>query len=346
MINFFSQFSGNLGIPIHARNFGKALQKISDTRLIQMSEVGSSEFDDEIEPNYPGLVFFYPQYFESYQFLDKNYGYFIFEYTKIPKKYVDQMNQMDAIFTASKWGVKVLLENGVNVPCHVVRGGVNTEMFSPDSVYRGHIKNSTFNFLHIGKAEERKGNRELIHAFYQVFGNQPDIELWLSIGNPHVPNFSSEQYVLDILGTDQIPTNIKIIPYVEDIRMLYAQAHCCVFPTRAEGIGLPIVESIACGIPTIANYNSGTSEYLNSQNAILIYPQEMEPVYDKHFFPRAGEYGEWAKPDVDALASEMTWVYDNYSAAKDIGRSGAKWMQENFTWDHSARDFKKLLETL
>ncbi len=337
----FGQFMGDLGIPIHSREFAKALNKQCELNLVQIiAPLDKTKIEKEladrfgkIDFNRDSLTFWYPNVFDSYSVSSKrNLGYYIFEYTKIPKPFVQEMNKLDGICTASKWGVQTLKDNGVKVPCYIVHGGVSDRFKYMD---RNQGDTDIFRFLHIGKAENRKGTELLIKSFVKAFGGNPSIRLTLSIDNPHIKDFDSALY---IYGQTDVG-NIDPIHFVADINELYKKHDCAIFPTRAEGIGLPIIESMGTGLPVIVSDKTGMSEYINKENAIVLEDTEKVPVYDKMFFPNAGEFGEWDSPKEDELIDKMRWVYKNYNEAKTIGNNAAKWIKENYTWDLAATKF-------
>lgn len=331
-LNFISQFEGDLGIPIHAREFANALEKKIKLNKIQINKAFRSIGGT-------GLIFWYPQIYKEYNVFDKTIGYFIFEYKKIPKNFVEQINSLDGICTASKWAKKVLMDNGVLVPIYVVHGGINPDKFN-DSRIRVWKKGEPFKFLHIGKAEERKGTKLLIRAFNQAFQGKKDVRLTLSIDNPHIPNFSAKEFLAGLTDDLSYPVvNIDIVGHIDDIKTLYKTHDASVFPTLAEGIGLPIIESMACGLTTIVSNNTGITEYADKKTCVLLEDFEKVPVYDEHFFPRKGEYGEWDKPKLFNIIEKLRWVYDNKEEARKIGRNAADWMKKNYTWDHAADQF-------
>ncbi len=346
-LNFFLQPYGSLGIPNHSRDFARALAKVTNLKLmpiVQKPAGNDSDYDLDAslksmfgKPSHDAtsLMFWYPHtYWSALGGYPKNIGYYIFEYTKIPPQFVDSMQDLDGICTASKWGAKVLSENGVRCKIHVVPGGVSSKFNSNGKK----LSSDVFRFLHIGKVEERKGTDLLLSAFNKAFEGNEKIRLTLSIDNPHINGFSAESY---IKSKNIFHSNIDVIHHVDDIRKLYLTHHCAVFPTKAEGIGLPITEAMACGVPTIVSYNTGITEYANDKNAILLTRLKKVPVYDPHFFPQSGLYGEWESPTEDELIEKMKWVYENYEKAKEIGDYAEKWMGENFTWDQAADKFVK-----
>lgn len=82
--------------------------------------------------------------------------------------------------------------------------------------------------------------------------------------NVHKIAFESE-YSSDIFITGYFPH--------ENFAKLYAGADACVFPATNEGVGLPILEAMACGIPVICSDSGALKEvggdvplYFNSDN--------------------------------------------------------------------------------
>jgi glycosyltransferase involved in cell wall biosynthesis len=133
--------------------------------------------------------------------------------------------------------------------------------------------------------------------------------------------------------------NIDIVHHVEDIASLYRGHNCAVFASKAEGIGLPITEAMACGLPTITTACSGITEYANDSNAILLKDLKEEPIFDRNYFPNRGEFGTWQIPSLDELAHKMDWVLRNYRDALDIGTAAAIDMRTNYSWELAAKKF-------
>ena len=347
-LNFYSQFNGELGIPIHARELAYAISKeLKDLNLIQLplNNINTSQYP-EIKPffkrpnqNFSSLIFWYPNIYEDYNVYKKNMGLFVFEYTKIPKNFIDSINKLDIIFTPSQWGVNLLKENGVKTQCEIMRGGVNYEKFHPSDTPR--VFNGVYKFLHIGKIENRKGTELLIRAFAKAFNGDKKVSLTMMIDNPHVKNFSPEQYIKNIGYSINISLDNIIIKHAiqNPLTNIYQEHDCAVFPQSAEAIGLPIVESMASGLAVIVTLNSGISEYADDSRNILLKKTVKTPVYDINFFPNKGEFGEWDSPTEEELIEALRWVYNNQKEAKERGIMASKWMRENYSWDLAAKKF-------
>jgi glycosyltransferase involved in cell wall biosynthesis len=115
-------------------------------------------------------------------------------------------------------------------------------------------------------------------------------------------------------------------------------ADCAVYPHRAEGWGLPIIESMALGVPTIATFYSGPTEYLTPENAELIHVSQLESAVDGQFF--RGDRGNWAVVEEDLVAAAMLKAYDNI---EDIP-SDPYGVIESWSWKHAAEVASKFIE--
>ncbi len=357
-LNFLGQYFGCLGIPNHTRSFANALidnvESINLTPILQgQDDYGitpklTSKFTQP-NPSYPSLIFWYPEtfpeYFNQFKPTGKKFGYYIFEYNIIPQSRVDILNTLDGVCTASQWGVDTLKKNGVTVPIHVIPGGVDSSIFNSST---RNLDSKRFRFLHMGKAENRKGTSLVIKAFNEAFKGDRKVRLSLFIDNPHLRAFDANMFLNTLqqeLGLEHPITNIDVRHFEQDIVSIYNTHHAAVFASKAEGIGLPIVEAMACGLPTIVPYNTGITQYANDNNSILIKGDDLveEEIFDINFFAVKGEFGTWQSPKVSALADKMKWVYENYEQAQAIGKVAEQDMRENYSWDLSAKKFASIL---
>jgi FkbM family methyltransferase len=116
---------------------------------------------------------------------------------------------------------------------------------------------------------------------------------------------------------------------------MMAACDCGVFPTKAEGWGLPILESMALGQPTIVTNYSGVTEYANSDNAILLDYHTI-PI-DGLFFQRQDkDYGTWALVNTQTLRQKMREVYQNHQYYRAKSLAAAVDIKENWSWLASA----------
>lgn len=379
-LNFISQFCGYYGIAIHAQKLASGLQyifatskynysadegelynrpiletintlkfindklifkQISPQPLENITEYITYHYQNTLCDSNNNLIFWYP---DSYYRPNKNktVGYYIFEYDIIPTSYIEFINKLDGIVTASKWGKQVLIDNGIKIPIGISQVGYNKVLlFNDNDISIIRHSDSKYRFLHFGKAERRKSTEKLIRAFNEEFKNDPNIELVLSIWNHHIPNFNPYTYIRNLnlkYGID----NIVILPdkinnYIK--HFLLTKCDCAIYPSCAEGIGLPIVEAIEMKLPVITCYNSGITEYINKDEnmALLIDNLEEKPVYDPYFFPNEGEYGFWLEPSINEIKKAMNYAYGNQTEMVIKSNNANNYLSKNFSWIKSAQ---------
>lgn len=114
-------------------------------------------------------------------------------------------------------------------------------------------------FLYVGRIDAKKNLPTLVQAFDQING----FELIL-VGSQ---GFGAEK----IAGE-----NVRLLNWVpeEDLPGLYAGATAFVFPSAYEGFGLPVLQALACGVPTIASDIPALRE-VAGQAALFVKPNDV-----------------------------------------------------------------------
>ena len=140
----------------------------------------------------------------------------------------------------------------------VIHNGYNDQLYRKiideekiNSVLRKYNLTQPY-FLYVGRLEKKKNTPTLIEALALLRDLHPEIkEKLVLIGNASF-GFDEVKYIIEEFNLN----NEVIIPgWVdeEDMPYIYNAASAFVFPTKHEGFGIPILESMACGLPTIAS---------------------------------------------------------------------------------------------
>ncbi|MEO5588017.1 MAG: glycosyltransferase family 4 protein [Gemmatimonadaceae bacterium] len=253
----------------------------------------------------------------------------VWETTKLPVRQLELCASTQYLWTPSTWGRSNLIANGFHESrVAVVPGGVDVEFFRPSIRRPG----PRFRFLMVGKWENRKFCEGLLRAFTEEFKPQEAVELYLHAHNPYLPGFSLRSKVEEAGFSDVGQVLLGGHGSRVALRELYRSADCFVLPTRAEGWGLPILESMACGVPAIATRYSAQLDYLNDENGYLLNVASLVEAYDEDFNIRTGL---WAEPDLSHLRHLMRTAFENQQHLREKGRL-ARETAEKFTWKHAA----------
>lgn len=144
--------------------------------------------------------------------------------------------------------------------------GVCEELFHPNKGKRtGHPY-----FLSVSCSTGRKNTMSVVRAYEKFVKQKPTHELVLVW--PNVP-----QDALDYCNQPHLRNHIYITDDVNDERLsvLYNEATATFFPSRYEGFGLPVLESMSCGTPVITCCNSSLPE-VGGDAAIYVAPDDID----------------------------------------------------------------------
>jgi GT2 family glycosyltransferase/glycosyltransferase involved in cell wall biosynthesis len=266
-------------------------------------------------------------------------GWSMLEVTGLPQTWVDGCNSMDEVWVPSTFNVETFRTSGVRVPIRVMPLGVDTDYFHPGIT--GYRPSTRFTFLSVFEWGERKAPEVLLRAFTEEFKDSEDVLLLLSVANRD-PQVDIQQQI-DALGLGT-SAPIVVMPNARftgpQMGSLYRSADCFVLPSRGEGWGMPVLEAMACGLPTIATRWSGPADFLHEG---VGYP--LEPARLVRAEARCPYYAgfEWADPDVDQLRSLMRTVFEDQVAAQAKGLAAAAEVAARWTWDHAAEKVRRRL---
>ena len=224
------------------------------------------------------------------------------------------------IITISKNSKQEIIKY-MNVPedkITVIPWGVDHTLLYPHSTPPNKWSGTNPYFTAVSCDKGRKNTMTLLRAYEQFSKNSPLHHLILVWRNP-----STE--ALALASSPRLRERIHFASNLsnEELADIYAGATATFFPSLYEGFGLPIVESLACGVPCVTARNSSLEE-VGGDAAIYVDPM-----------------------DENAIACEMEKFenaeYD-ISSLKEISfKQGSK-----FTWERCAKStvevYKKCLE--
>lgn len=276
--------------------------------------------------------------FKDYKYFNKNIGYTMFETTKIPtlpNVWVDNINKTcDLLLVPAKEVKKVFANCGVTIPIEVVPLWVN-DIYQ----YVERPKREMFKFLWAGTLDgfNRKGWLETIEAFKAEFKPNENVNL---IMKTTTLGLLADSKVKEILEDNRI-SFVKGLLTDKEFLNLFESVDCFVFPTHGEGFGLPPLEAMATGLPTIATDWMGCAEFVNDDICYPIKVKELEKaVYDSAY----GDVGEWAKIDIQQIRELMRYIYENREEAKLKGLEASKIVNQKYRLKNFDENLHKIIK--
>ncbi|HEX9708436.1 MAG TPA: glycosyltransferase family 1 protein [Candidatus Thermoplasmatota archaeon] len=131
---------------------------------------------------------------------------------------------------------------------HVVPLGVDRETFRPAPEPPAPTEGGYL--LSVGMFEPRKNLARALEAFERVAARRPSVR-WKLVG---APGFGRAQFEKR-LAASPARGQVDLYGPADDAALadLYRGARALLFPSLAEGFGLPVVEALACGTPVAAS---------------------------------------------------------------------------------------------
>ncbi|GAB4340026.1 MAG: hypothetical protein Fur0042_00370 [Cyanophyceae cyanobacterium] len=176
-------------------------------------------------------------------------------------------------------------------------------------------------FLSVCTLEPRKNLDRVIEAFSKVIheSNDPDLQLVLvgSLGWKY-------ERIFEVLNQWKVGRDRVILPgYVadEDLAPLYSQALGFVYVSLYEGFGLPPLEAMQCGTPTITSNVSSLPEVVGDA-ALLVDPK-----------------------DTNAIAAAMLQLYQDSHFREQLSQRGVA-RSRQFTWQRCVDETMAAYQTM
>ncbi len=253
-------------------------------------------------------------------------AYTMHEATKLPAGWVETLNRRaQAVIVPCAWNAEVFRENGVRVPIHVVKWGVDGGDYP---IAKRPIGNRPYTFLWSGTPDRRKGYDLAYRCFYEAFGHDMNVRLVLHF-RIRPPGLRGVR-----------DPNVTIVEGMVDrpaLRSMLSRADAFVFPSRGEGWGAPPREAAATGLPVIATNWGGLAEDIEEWALPLRVAGMSRAEYGFY-----GDVGEWAEPDPEHLVALMRWCYEHQEQAAAFGMQAARWLRQEATWQRTAAELEQV----
>jgi glycosyltransferase involved in cell wall biosynthesis len=263
-------------------------------------------------------------------------------HTVTPEALRQQANAFEMILGPSRHVLRPYLEAGLS-PSRgaVVPHGIDPEVFFPGAPALPYATRKRFKFLQTSFPwVVEKGFDLTISAFCRAFSSKDDVALILRTPRIRQPSERDstfgrlEALVQEAAAQPGAPEILLVESDVELNRRggVYTGADCYVFPLRAEGFAMTILEAMACGLPVIATPWSGPADFLSPRYTHML--RHSSPVPERSSDGAVRRFH--VEPELDHLVHLMRRVYEQQDEAKAMGLAGAEVVRSAWTWKHAA----------
>jgi glycosyltransferase involved in cell wall biosynthesis len=185
----------------------------------------------------------------------------------------------------------------------------------------------------------------LLKVFNQTFrSSDPVVLVCKTINRNPLVRVREQISALDLksFGGRIVFLHNRDIPHYQ-LATLYRSANCLISAGRGEGWDLPLMEAMACGLPTIATDWGGHTGFVDGT---ISYPLRVRgtipavslcPYYDGF---------EWADPDAQDLGEHMRYIVANQEEAAALGLRAAEVVRSRWTWQNTAAEIAGQLQRI
>jgi len=352
-------FLGTTGYANHSRNFFTALNKISDLPVsIRNFSTGYPHKHPLLDIPFPknpiNIVleetnhYFYwdqpkgnPYHFDYGDSFKISYN--VWESTRQPEPFFSRLLEFDQLWVPSRWQKICSIEQGYPADkIKIIPEGVDVNKYYPITDI---VDNKVFTFLLVGRWEHRKSTTEIIRSFLKSFPKEKDVRMICLVDN----SFPTDgcKTTEERLNHYNIPHDdrLEFLSFVSEEEYIRILQHCNCFVScsRAEGFNLPLIEAIACGVPTICSDYGAQLDFADKIST-KVRIKSMEKPYQLLGYDNPP--GLWAEPDFDDLVEKFREVKENYKKKKERALDGSKIISYVFTWENAAKTANNIINSL
>jgi len=280
--------------------------------------------------------------------------YFVWECDRIPPLWIDLLMYYDVIFTcsvASKKAIELSLrERGSEIPVTIIPHGVAehyTKLDRPKTL-------DGFTFMTIGTYSKRKAPLEMIKAFITEFSSEEPVRMVWKIGGIANPaqmlvlrreiQRMAFQLKRDMNVAPKVILDMNTYdPYL--MNDLYHEADCMVQVSHGEAWGLPILNAMATGTPSLTLEKGGHRSYTTKETTFFVKAGELIYADGNNDWYASVNGVKWWSIDIADYPTKLRYVYEHREEIEEKGEAGLA-VAKRFSWDNVVKKANKIFKKL
>lgn len=300
----------------------------------------------EIIDNHTSIYHTIPPIYKKIKNAKNNIGFSIYETINPPQKWIDDMNQMDSIITASTFNKNIYVSNGLKVPIHVVPHCFDPVMFNKDIKPLGRYDLTTF--LATGTWKRRKNWEHLIKSWYEAFEKKDKVCLLIKTDKPN----DLESNIIHIKtngewrskSTAPIYIESKSLCTFEEIPQLMKKGDIYINCSLGEGFSISNMHAMALGIPVITTRYAGVLEYCHLDNCTYLEPQRYQSIPYMDGVPQFSNR-IWPVLTIKDTAQTMRYAFQHRNEINQKAQLAYSYVHNHLSYQVIGKKFVEAIES-
>ena len=278
-----------------------------------------------------------------------------FETTHWTPKWRQFYHYADFYFPSSNFSAEVFCINGVPAEkIYTIPHGIDTSMFNPNIPAIKLNTKKKFKFVSVVAPHFRKNIELMLESYCEAFTKKDDVCLVLktkaykySDGIFHAENNKRGRKQFEIVIGDifkklykkhgkDMPEIELLNGHVENVSSIYNACNCHITTTGAEGFGMPLIESMACGLLSIAPNYSGQLDFMNKDNSLLI-DTKLRPAKPLEQYWTFNPKSEIGQPDKQHTIELMRQAVSEYDSLMKKFKPNMEKTVNKLSWEYAAQ---------
>jgi glycosyltransferase involved in cell wall biosynthesis len=280
------------------------------------------------------------------------------DFGPLPRAWADTINaEYRQYWAHTEWIAQQAKAAGIDPDrIRVVPHGVDRHVFTPDGPRYDLPTKKRQAFLFVGGMSFRKGTDVLLKAWRKAFTASDDVVLVLK---DHSNDFfyrddTVRRALADLKADPGAAEVIHIDGFLPetDLAALYRACDVAVFPYRAEGFCIPILECMASGTPAIVPRFGACLDFCSHDTSYFIDAKRIRVPVQRRLTVALGFTDEVDEVDfcevpVDALADRLRDAASTSEHERaERSAAGVRVAHDRFTWDHAVAVVRRCLAEL
>jgi glycosyltransferase involved in cell wall biosynthesis len=280
------------------------------------------------------------------------------DFGPLPRIWVEKINaQFHQFWAHSRWIAEQARAAGVEADrIRIVPHGVDPSVCRPDGEAYPIGGDGRLTFLFVGGVCFRKGTDILLKAYAEAFSSADDV---LLVVKDHSQDLfyrenTIRQRMLELMRDPRKPAILHIDRFLSDtdLAALYRSCDVAVFPYRAEGFCLPILECMAAGTPAIAPRFGACLDFCSDDTSYLVPVQRIRVPVHRQFKVALGfsddvDEVDFCEVRVSMLAGSLRRAYEEPREARTRkAEAGVAVAHGRFTWQDTLTCVRRRLAEL
>lgn len=250
----------------------------------------------------------------------------------------------DKIMVISEFGTAEMKSKGLNAD-HI-QIGIDTEAWRIPTVEEKSKLRASFGIpeddyvvLTVADNQERKNLSEGLNIIAKSSRSIPQIRYIIVTREHNFVGWKLRDYANDLGISDKIMIFERGMGFKE-LWSIYAMSDVFLLPSKAEGLGMPLLESMSMGIPCIGTNCSAITEVLGATRGVVV---DYVHIHENHSYVDCFGNGYRYIINADEAAEELKHLYRDKDLQISIAENAHKWVEQR-TWNIAIDQMEKSLQ--